>query len=79
MSEPLAKITPKYRQYRNNTRSRGLQRVALPSVSPFNRQDALHFGQGAECIWILHDCCILYRTVNSALSACHPPASASQH
>lgn len=77
MSEPLTKITPKYLQYGNNTR--GLQRVALQSVSPFNRQDALHFGQGAECIWVLHDCCILYSTVNSALSASHPPASARKH
>ena len=79
MSEPLTQITPKYVQYGNNTRSRELQRVALQSVSSSNRQDALHFGQGAECIWVPHDCCILYRTVNSALSASYPPASARKH
>ena len=80
MSEPLAKKIPlNTDKYRNNTRSRGLQRVALQSVSPVNRQDALHSSQGTECIWIFHDCCILYCTVNSALGACHSPASASQH
>ena len=78
MSEPLIKITPPI-QYGINTRSRGLQRVALQTISPFNQQDALHFGQGAECIWVLHYCCILYRIVDSTLSASHPPASARQH
>ena len=65
--------------YGNNTRSRGLQRVALPAISTFNQQDALDLGQGTECIWVLHNCCILYRIIDSTLSAFHPPASARQH
>ena len=62
------------------TRGSSNRNVLLVELHPsLNSQNALDFDQSAECLWLLHYCCILHCSSNGTISAFFTPSPFCEH